>query len=70
MNKESIKIKKICNSKEGWKQFNKIMNEKHEKAACANYDELQARIMKTIEQTVGIKTITINNDKKWEPEII
>ena len=36
MNKDSIKIKKICNSKEGWKQFNKIMNEKHEKAACDN----------------------------------
>ena len=67
--KETLKIKKICNgNKEGWTQFNSAMETKHEESPCTNYEMFQTRIMDTIEQTVGIKTITINKDKKWEPE--
>ena len=66
--KDIKKMKKVCtNNKEGWKQFNYVMKEKHDTAPCQNYEELQNRIVETIEETVGIKTITISNNKKWEP---
>ena len=71
MKKEVRKIKKICTSNaEGWTQYNSAMKQKHEDSPCTDYKMLQNRIMETIEQTVGIKTITIKNEKSWEPEEI